>query len=820
MLAVPLPLSDKTLPMQKNADPTAIAVVLKRALELHQAGHAAEALDLLHTVVKRYPNAAQAHLILGQLQAASGAAETAVQSYDRALSLQPDYPEAHYSRGNALQELKRHADAVASYDAVLKRVPNRPEVLANRGNALHDLKRYEAALSSYDQALALMPDVAMLHNNRGNTLRDLKRYAEALASLDKALALEPGYADALINRGNVLQDLGRYEEALAAFDNVLARQPEHLAALNNRGNVLHDLKRYEAAIASYDWALRVNPAYAEALNNRGIALLRLRRPDEALASFDRALALDPEYAEAFNNTGNALRDLRRFEGALASFDRALVIEPDYPEALYNQGHVLNEMKQHEAAAAAFARLLKIAPDSDYALGDMLCAQLSCCDWTAYAHTVERIAAAVREGRKADDPFPFLAISESAADQLMCARSYAADKYPAPSTPLWTGKRYRHDRIRVAYLSADYREHALSYLMAGLFERHDRARFETIGISFRPQHGSAMALRIKSAFECFIDVSARSDREVAQLLHDLEVDIAVDLMGFTVDCRTGILAHRAAPIQVNYLGYPGTMGAEYIDYILADRHVIRPEHHAYYTEKVVVLPDTYQANDSRRSIAHGAPTRAECGLPPEGFVFCCFNNNYKIAPPIFDIWMRLLRQIEGSVLWIVDDNPTAVRNLRLAAEQRGVVPQRLVFAPRIKLEDHLARQRLADLFLDTLPYNAHTTASDALWAGLPVLTCMGQTFAGRVAASLLHAVGLPELITGTLEEYEVLALKLARDPELLANIKSKLARHRTTHALFDTDRFRRHIEAAYIGMWERYQRGEPPQSFTVEPIANP
>ncbi|MEQ1775931.1 MAG: tetratricopeptide repeat protein [Burkholderiales bacterium] len=701
--------------MSKNANPGTVAASLKRALELHQAGHAAEALDLLHTVVKRYPNAAQAHLILGQLQAASGAAETAVQSYDRALSLQPDYPEAHYSRGNALQELKRHADAVASYDAVLKRVPNRPEVLANRGNALHDLKRYEAALSSYDQALALMPDVAMLHNNRGNTLRDLKRYAEALASLDKALALEPGYADALINRGNVLQDLGRYEEALAAFDNVLARQPEHLAALNNRGNVLRDLRR------------------------------------------------------------------------------------------------------HDEAADTVAQLLALAPDWDYAIGVMFQSRLYSCDWTHFAQDAERVIRGVRAGKKADIPFSFLAFSESAADQWRCAQTYVADKYPPSIMPLWTGERYRHDRIRVAYLSGDFHNHATAHLMAGLFESHDTARFETTAISFGPDVEDDMRVRLRKAFGQFMDVRHLRDHDVAALMRAMEIDIAVDLKGFTVDSRAGILAHRPSPIQVNYLGYPGTMGASYIDYILADRHVIPEAQHAYYTEKVVVLPDTYQVNDAMRVIAPHTPTRAECGLPPEGFVFCCFNNNYKITPSIFDIWMRLLQQTAGSVLWLLEDNVMATRNLRAEAVRRGIAPQRLIFAPRLTLDAHLARHRLADIFLDTLPYNAHTTASDALWAGLPVLACAGNAFAGRVTTSLLNAVGLPELITYDVDAYEALALKLASTPAMLAGLREKLLQNRATYPLFNTGRFRRHIEAAYLSMWERYQRGEVPASFAVAPV---
>jgi predicted O-linked N-acetylglucosamine transferase (SPINDLY family) len=402
--------------------------------------------------------------------------------------------------------------------------------------------------------------------------------------------------------------------------------------------------------------------------------------------------------------------------------------------------------------------------------------------------------------------------------MACAVAYTRERHPAVQPPLWNGERYRHDRIRLAYLSADFHEHATAYLMAELFELHDRARFEVSAISFGPNKRSRMRTRLRRSFERFIDVRAQSDHEVASLVREMEIDIAVDLKGFTTDSRTGILAYRAAPIQVNYLGFPGTMGADYIDYILADRVVIPEEHQPCYTEKVVYLPDSYQVNDSRRSIAERTPSRAEAGLPERGFVFCCFNNNYKITPAVFDVWMRLLRQVPDSVLWLLEANAVAASNLRREAQARGVEPERLVFAKRAKLAEHLARHRLADLFLDTLPYNAHTTASDALWTGVPVLTRLGSSFAGRVAASLLRAVGLPELIARSVEEYEALALELATDPALLRQFKDRLAANHLTAPLFDTARFTRHIEAAYTRMWEIGQRGEVPRSLDISPAA--
>jgi protein O-GlcNAc transferase len=388
--------------------------------------------------------------------------------------------------------------------------------------------------------------------------------------------------------------------------------------------------------------------------------------------------------------------------------------------------------------------------------------------------------------------------------------------PVPAQPLWNGASRRHDKLRIAYLSADFRRHPVASLIAELFELHDRARFEISGISFGPDDQSDMRARLVRSFDQFHDVQSKSDRDVAKLLNDMQVDIAVDLNGRTEDSRLGILAHRPTPVQVTYLGYPGTTGADFIDYVIADETVLPFDQQPFYTERIVHLPDCYQVNDSTRKIAALSPSRSKAGLPDEGFVFCCFNNNFKITAPVFDVWMRLLGLVEGSVLWLLQDD-AARENLSKAAAARGIDPARVVFAGLQEPQAHLARHRLADLFLDTLPYNAHTTASDALWAGLPVLTCKGGAFAGRVAASLLHAAGLPELATGDLGEYEALALRLATDPSLLGGFRHRLAQTRASCPLFDTDRFRRHIEDAYITMWEIQQRGESPRSFSVEAL---
>ncbi len=760
-----------------------LADALKRAAGSYQAGHFDEAEAHCRAILRAHANHFDALHLLAVVRAGLGRLQEALASYDKALRIKPDNAEA----------------------------------LNNRGVTLQDLSRFEDALASYDKALAIKPDYAEALYNRGNALQDLKRVEDALASYDKALAIQPDYVEALNNRGATLRDLKRFEEALASYDKALAIKPENAEVLHNRGNALRDLKRFEDALASYEKALAIRPRYAEALNNRGNALHGLKRFEEALASYNKALAIKPNYAEALNNRGATLRNLKRFEDALASYDKALAIKPDYIEALYNRGNTLHALSRFEDALANYQKALAVKPDHLYAFSGLADSALKICDWAKTAELDGGLAGHVAERKSIVTPFTLLGYCSDASLQLKCARSFIQDQIPVLPRPLWDGTIYRHESVRVAYLSAGFNRSAMAHLITELFELHDRRRFEVLGISYGKDDKSDMRSRLISSFDQFHDVRTQTDRDVARLLHELQVDIAVDLMGYTLDARFDILAHRPAPIQISYLGYPGTMASNFIDYVIADKIVLPCDQQRFYSERIVHLPECYLVNDSLRKIADSTPTRLEVGLPDEGFVFCCFNNNYKIAAPVFDVWMRLLHAVKGSVLWLLADNASASTNLRKEAAARGIDPARLIFAERLPSEDHLARHRLADIFLDTLPYNAHTTASDALWAGLPLLTCCGETFVGRVAASILNAVDLPELITRSLDEYEALALRLATNSTLLLSIRQKLEQNRLRRPLFDTDRFRRHIEAAYLTAWEIWQRGESPRSFAVEPL---
>ena len=632
-------------------------------------------------------------------------------------------------------------------------------------------------------------------------LYDLARQAQKDGNLAEAERLyrqiltQSRQAEVLVNLGNVLAAQGRREEALACHDEALAARPELFEALYNRANLLLELNRAEEALQAFDGAIALRPDFVSGWNNRGTALRRLRKLDEALASFSRAAVLAPSHVNALTNCAIVLSDLGRLDQALQAADAALAVQPQSAEALYIKGNILRDLDRPEEARDCFGRVLEIAPGHGFALSGLAQVTSLLCDWDGMAALAPRLKSDVQEGRSLIQPLVLMAFTEDAALLRRCAENYVHRVAPAQK-PLCGGTPYRHERTRLAYLSADFHTHPTAQLMVELFERHDRARFEVSAFAFGPDDHSAMRHRLTKAFDSFEDVRHLSDLEVARLLRSREIDIAIDLNGHTHEARPGILSHRPAPVQVNYLVYPGTTGARFMNYVLADRIVLPEDEQRNFSEKIIHLPDCYQANDFTRTVTE-PPSRQAAGLPDIGFVFCCFNSSWKIAAPQFDVWMRLLRAVPDSVLWLLDS--PARGNLRKHATARGVEAGRLVFAPRLDPDRHLARYPLADLFLDTLPYDAHTTCSDALWAGVPVVTCYGKAFHGRVAASLLKAVGLPELVTVRLQDYEALALELARNPALLKATHQKLMRNRLTMPLFDSDRFRRNIEAAYESM---------------------
>lgn len=777
-------------------------------------GHHSDALTGYSNALRLKPNSVEALLNKGAALKDLKRYEEALDFADQALALNSNLAEAWSNKGIALRKLKRYEEAIAHYDKALALKPDYAEALSNKAATFHDLKRYEDALDCNAQALKMNPNLAEAWSNRGVALHELKRYEEAITHFDSALSLDPDYYQVWSFKGITLCELKRYEEGIAHYDKALSIKPDYAEAWANKGANLYELKLYDEAITHYDKALGLMPDYHEAWANKGLALHRLRRFGEAISHYEKALHLKPDYAKAWSSKGVTLHELKRYDEAIIHYDKALSLRPDYPEAWSNKAVTLHELKRYDEAITHCDMALGLNPDIDWIHGDLAYIKMKICSWENLEESTEILSNKVMARDRASLPFALLAIMDNSSLHKKASETLIECQHPLNLHLGLIPKRSMSKKIRVGYFSADFHDHATGHLIAELFELHDKSQFEVHGFSFGPMANDEMRQRLEASFFQFMDVSNESDIDIAQLSRGLNIDIAVDLKGFTQDSRTGIFSYRAAPIQVNYLGYPGTMGANYIDYIIADKTIIPIDSQSCYGENLVYLPNTYQINDRKRPISDKQFTRQELGLPENGFVFCCFNNNYKITPTVFDAWMRILSLVEGSVLWLLADNPAAKNNLIKEAASRGIESSRLIFADRMPLAEHLARHRQADLFLDTLPCNAHTTASDALWAGLPVLTLIGKSFAGRVAASLLNAIGLPELITTSQEQYEALAIDLATNRPKLAAIKQKLAHNRLTTPLFDSPLFTKHLEAAYIKMYERYQNDLPPDPIYI------
>ncbi len=794
----------------------ALADALMLAERDRSAGRLTEAAAQCRQILQAQPDEPNAVHLLGLIAHQAGRLGEAIGHLRQATALAPDVPLYHANLGEMCRLAGLTEEAVAHGRRALALKPDHLAALSNLGAALYELQEYEQAAACHRRVVELQPGFALAHSNLGNALHALKRLEEAATAYRRALALQPDLVQAWNNLGTTLRELGRPQEAAEAYRKALTQAPDDPALLDHLALALKDLEQPAEAAELLGHALTIQQGDAKLHLHLGAVLIDQGRLEAAAAALVRALALDPASRAAINLMGRVAFERGALDEALAYYDRELRLAPDSPDALANRGNVLKELKRFSEAAESFERALAIAPHHPAAWGGLADCALRTCDWTRTGAIARQLSAHIVERGSFIEPFTLLAYSDDPALLLAGARNYVRHQFPALPKPLWNAAVRHHAKIRLAYLSAGFHRHPVAHLTTELFELHDRSRFEVIGISCGPDDGSEERTRLVRAFDRFHDVRGLTDREAAKLIHDLEVDILVDRTGYQKDARLGIVARRAAPIQVGYIGLAGTMGADFIDYIIADPVVLPFDRQPFIAEKIVHLPDCYLVNDSNRGIAARTPARRELGLPEQGFVFCCFNNNYKITAPVFDVWMRLLQAIEGSVLWLLQDNPGAGGNLRAAAAARGIDPGRLVFAARQPLADHLARHRAADLFLDTLPFNAHTTASDALWAGLPLLTCMGRSFAGRVGASLLMAVGLPELVTQSLDDYEALARRLASEPPLLAGLRERLERNRGSFPLFDTNRYRRHIEAAFATMWELWQHGEPPRSFSVAP----
>ena len=803
---------------------------LQKAVAAHKAGQFQEADRFYTAILKAQPKHPHANHNIGVLAVGVGKVEQALPFFKIAIEVQPASAQFWLSYIDALIQLDKFSDARAMLDKArmegvkgdgfykLERrlqpagqEPQKAQIqpLIN----LYSQGQLQQALEQAEILVQQFPKSAILFNIQGAALKGLGKLDLSIEAFNKALAIEPDNAEAYNNKGVTLQDQGKHEEAIRAFNTALAIMPDYAEAHYNMGNALRETGEIEEAIEAFNKSVAIKPDYAEAYNNMGNALRETGEIAEGIQAFNKALAIKPDYAEAYNNMGIALQEQGKLEDAITAYRKALAIKPDYAEAYNNMGLALQEQGKLEEAITAYNKALAIKPDFEQARVSKLHQQAHFCDWGSIAKDIE-ILPQLGITKEHVSQFAMLSLEDAPERHQTRSEIYAKAKYPAKPLPVQVKPSQKTKRIRLGYFSTDFKEHPVAYLIAKMLEQHDRDQFEVFGYSLHGNQQSDMRQRLSQSFDNFVDVQGMADKDIALQARKDGIDIAIDLNGYTQNHRMGIFANRPAPIQINYLGYPGTTGADFMDYIIADRFLMPEQNQKYFSEKPLYLPYTYMPTDNTRRLSQKPMFRKEEGLPDGAFVFCCFNNYYKISSAEFDIWMRLLSKVEGSVLWLRKSNAVSHLNLKNEAKKRNVDPSRLVFADRAPMDEHLARQKLADLFVDTFAFNAHTTASEALWAGLPVITKAGDGFAARVAGSLLNAIGLPELVTTTAQEYEEVILELATNPTKLANLKDKLAINRLTQPLFNTELYTKYLENGYQKAYQNYFEGKSPKTIII------
>jgi len=641
-----------------------------------------------------------------------------------------------------------------------------------------------------------------------------KNYSKSVEIITKAIEINSKNSEFYNFKGIVLVHLNKFEEAIQNWAKAIEIDPNSLDAFNNRGNALIKLKKNELALKDFDQAIKIKPNFAQAYNNRGVVLKDLNRFDLALESVNKAIEINTKYADAYNLKGVILRELNQIEDSIKNYEKALELNPNFANAHVNVGNILlNENKQLDLALESFTKALKISTNLNFLFGKYIHTKAWLSNWNSIDEEISSLENKIDNEIKTSTPFPILSLIDFPDLQKKNAENFVENQYSLSNNLGPILKKTSNKKIRIGYYSADFNNHPTSFLMIRLLELHDRSNFEIFCFSLA-NRDDEMRERVLKACDKFLDVSLKSDVEIAKISREFSIDIAIDVMGFTKGNKFQIFAEKCAPIQVSYLAFPGTTGSNFIDYVIADKIVISQELKKHYSEKIIFLPDTYQVNDSTKKISDKVFTREEIGLPKDSFVFCCFNKNYKILPRVFDIWMNLLKKVKGSVLWLLVENSKAKENLKKEATKRNIDENRIIFAKFMPLADHLARHRCADLFIDTFPYTAHTTCSDALWTGLPVVTRIGKSFASRVSASLLHAIDLPELITHSEEEFENLALDFANNKNKLDQVKIKLEKNKISKSLFNTKLYTKNIESSYKIIHDRYLRNLPAEDIEI------
>ena len=752
-------------------------------ISLFSNGKVQEALDQIDLLIKDNPNEAVLFNIRGACYAHIGEPIMAIKQYEKAFEIDPNYSEAYSNLGITLQTLGELEKALESFEKAFSLKPEKIENANAISSILSEINDPNISINYYKKIIESSPLLYIVHFNLGIAYQELNFTDEAINSYKKALHLHPRFADAYLNLGLILEDS------------------------ENSADALINLEK----------AIEIEPDNSVILNNLGITLKSLERIDESINYFEKAIEFAPDDSSIYYNLGITLRELNQIDAAIKNFEKAISLDPNNSELYFHFGEANNLIKNHAKALNALEKAYSINPDIEFLLGSIVNTKMNLCIWDDFYNNLNILSNKISNNEEAITPFPLLALIDDPKIQLQASQIYANLNFPQSNSFFPINPYMNHEKIRIGYFSADFHNHPTMHLMVELFELHDRDKFEIFGFSFGPNQQDRWRQRVSSSFNKFIDVSLKSDKEITSLSRKMEIDIAINLGGYTQSARTGVFANFAAPIQVNFLGFPGTMGAKYIDYIVADHSLITSENEKHFSEKIVYMPNSYQSNLSVREISNKILSRQELGLPENGFIFSCFNSIHKITPQTFESWMRILKSVDGSVLWLYGNNDDANSNISKTVSKLGVDKNRIIFAKNLPIEEHLNRISKAQLFLDTLPYNAHTTASDALRVGVPVLTLIGNSFASRVAASLLNAVNMPELITNTRQQYESLAIELALDSEKLEGIKSKLVNNLPRAALFNCQTFTDNLELAFDKMHQRSQLELKPDHIVVRDL---
>ena len=797
-----------------NQQPALSKEEIDSVVTLYSNGHYLEAVDKIKTLNEKYPNVPLLFNIIGSCYKALGYLEASVQMYKTAVHIKPDYAEAHKNLGITYKDLGQLNDAVKSFKKAISIQPDYIDAYYNLAITHKAFNKLNASAKIYKKIISVNPNFSEAHNNLGNIFEELDKTSDAIKSYKMAIVINPNFAEAHNNLGNAFKDLEWFEDALKSYEKAISIKPNFSEAYYNSGLVFERLRRHEDAVLAYQNAITIKPDFAEAYNNLGSCFTVLGRMDEAIDCLKKAISIKPDNEEANKNLGFNLFSLGKIKESAKFFEKAIAINPNYAEAHKNLGNVFKKVKQLDNAMLCYERAYELKPNMAFILGDVLNNKMNLCDWGDLPNLLNKAKIEIMNSKEVVGPFSLLGLVDDPALQRKASENFANFYYPKNNILSKIGCYPKHKKIRVGYFSADFKVHPVATLTVGLYERHDRSYFEIYAFSLGPDTKDEMNLRIKAGVDHFHNVRSMSHKEIALLARSLEIDIAIDLAGLTAESRTDVFAMSVAPIQLSYIGFLGTMGTDYYDYLIADQVMIPQEYQQHYAEKIAYLPN-FQVNDSTETLPDAILTRKDLKLPEEGFVFCCFNNTYKFTPTVFDSWARILKSVEGSVLIVFVNNELSKKNLTNEIVERGVDSDRLIFGDSLARPEYLDRYRSADLFLDTTPYNAGTTASDALRMGLPVLTCIGESYQARMGASILTAMNLPELITRTSKEYESLAIELATDPDKYKIIKDKLVRNLSTAPLYDTLLFTKNIESAYTTMYERHHQGLEPDHIYIQ-----